>query len=270
MHRRQVRSGLRSPDPHRAVVTAEFRNEADQRGAGGASADTDGVDSGADAANLDGTAGPVFDRARGPFGDDSRARTVAQRHADALLQLAEHLLGCDSADKPIDGPTVIVRMTLADLESGTGVATIDGVAQPISVSAARRMAASGGVIPEVLGGESEILDWGRRKRLFTRAQKLALAERDGGCVGCGLAPGMCKVHHLRWWARDLGPTDLDNGVLLCESCHHRVHDNGWEIRVEGTGVAARVWFIPPAHIDPRRTPRPGGNRRFSYAPAHAA
>jgi hypothetical protein len=35
-----------------------------------------------------------------------------------------------------------------------------------------------------------------------------------------------------WWSRDAGPTDVDNGVLLCTSCHYRIHDDGWEIRIE--------------------------------------
>ncbi|MBW9122147.1 HNH endonuclease [Microbacterium trichothecenolyticum] len=74
-----------------------------------------------------------------------------------------------------------------------------------------------------------------------------------------------KVHHIRWWMRDAGPTDLDNGVLLCESCHHRIHDNGWDIRVEGTGRQARVWLIPPAFVDPERTPRLGGRARYDFA-----
>lgn len=118
------------------------------------------------------------------------------------------------------------------------------------------------MIPWVCGGEGEILDWGREKRLFTTAQRLALAERDGGCAMCGLPPSMTKAHHLAWWRRDTGPTDLSNGVLLCETCHHRIHDNGWEIRIEGTGASGTVWFIPPPHVDPSGTPRLGGRRRY--------
>jgi 5-methylcytosine-specific restriction protein A len=117
----------------------------------------------------------------------------------------------------------------------------------------------------VLGGESQILDWGREKRLFTRAQRMALVERDGGCAMCGLPPEMTKAHHIRWWSRDAGPTDLSNGLLLCETCHHRIHDNGWEIRIDGVGVAAKVWFLPPAYVDAERRPRLGGRARFDVA-----
>ncbi len=262
-----------------AIVTTEFRNEGRGAAAGavgdgvgglaGVGAAGGGVSgmSGAGVSGVSGVSGGGVSGAAGvadPADPDAPRRTVAQRQADALVLLASHLLGC-STDTPVAGATVIVRMTLADLESGTGSAVIDGIDQPVSVATARRMAASGAVIPCVLGGDSEIHDWGRRKRLFTGAQKLAIAERDGGCAMCGLPPGMAKVHHLRWWARDAGPTDLSNGVLLCETCHHRVHDNGWEIRIEGSGIDAEVWFIPPPHVDPARTPRLGGRRRFAFA-----
>ena len=158
-------------------------------------------------------------------------------------------------------------MSLDDLESGEGHALIDGINQPVSIATARRMAAGGSIIPCVLGNAGQILDWGRAKRLFTRSQRLALVERDGGCAMCGLPPGMTRAHHILWWVRDRGPTDLENGVLLCESCHHRIHDNGWDIRTEGVGTRANVWFIPPRHVDPDRTPRLGGRARFDYLAA---
>lgn len=195
---------------------------------------------------------------------DAETRSVPQRQADALVLMARHVLGCEHNDLPLGGATVIVRMSLDDLTSGNGHATIDGIDQPVSVGAARRMAAGGGLIPAVFGGGSEILDWGRKRRPFTRAQRLALAERDGGCAGCGLPPSMTQAHHLLWWLRDSGPTDLSNGVLLCSTCHHRIHDQGWEVRVDGTTTTSAVWFIPPRHIDPDRRPRLGGRARFDF------
>lgn len=200
-----------------------------------------------------------------PDAPDADHRTVAQMQADALSTLCAHALGCDNDAPALAGATVVVRVDLEALTDGTGYGTVDGSDQAISIGAVRRMAAAGGVIPCVLGGDSEILDWGREKRFFTRAQKLALAERDGGCAMCGLPPEMTNAHHIRWWARDAGPTDVDNGVLLCTSCHHRIHDNGWGIRIDGTGPSGRVWFIPPPGVDPHRTPRLGGLARYSLA-----
>lgn len=195
---------------------------------------------------------------------DASRRTLPQLQADALTRIAEHLLGCEHRDLPVEGATVVVRVSLDDLRDGTGHATIDGIDAPISISTARRMAA-GSVIPLVLGGDSEVLDWGRAKRLFTCGQRLIFVERDQGCAKCGAPPSHTKVHHIKWWARDGGRTDLDNGILLCESCHHHIHDNGWDIRIDGIGVDAVVWFIPPVDVDPDRTPRLGGRRRYGFA-----
>ncbi len=191
-------------------------------------------------------------------------RSMKQLQADALADLCRHALGC--AEVPT-GPTttVVVRISADALQTGLGAATIDGLAQPVPAAALRRMAADAQVIPCVLGGDSEILDWGRAKRLFTPAQKLALAERDGGCVSCGAPPAWCHGHHLAWWERDGGRTDLGNGVLLCTGCHHRLHGDGWEIRVDGPGVEAKVWLVPPPWIDAERTPRLAGRRRYTLS-----
>ena len=191
-------------------------------------------------------------------------RNVKQLYADALAELCRHALACDQAPT---GPstTVIVRINLDHLETGAGAGTIDGITRPVSAGTVRRMAADAQVIPVVLGGDSEILDWGRAKRLFTPAQKLATLERDGGCACCGLPPSMTVVHHLRWWARDRGRTDLANAIALCIACHHRIHDDGWDIHIDGNGTRAKVWFIPPPWLDPDRSPRLGGNARYNLA-----
>lgn len=192
-------------------------------------------------------------------------RTIPQMQADALAAMCRHALDCDAPEIPTGGATVVVRIDLDELTKDEGFGIIDGIAQPVSAATIRRMAADARVIPCVLGGEGEVLDFGRARRLFTTAQKLALVERDGGCAGCGLPPGMTQVHHIRWWTRDAGPTDLDNGILLCVRCHHRIHDDGWDIRIDGRGVTARVWLIPPAHVDPARAPRLGGRARYDFA-----
>lgn len=129
----------------------------------------------------DGTADPAAPR-----------RSVVQMQADALVRLCEHALGCDRRDLPLEGATVVVRIAHRDLVDDTGHATIDGITAPVSVATARRMAAAGEVISCVLGGDGQILDWGRTKRLYTRMQRLALVERDGGCAGCGHHPGRSR------------------------------------------------------------------------------
>ena len=197
---------------------------------------------------------------RDPRGPEADRRPVVAIQADALVHLAEHALTC-MKNKTLNGATVIVRVNAADLEAGTGSGIVDGIEQPVSIDTVRRMAAGGGTTRWVCGDDGEVLNWGRDRRLFSRAQRLALVERDGGCAFCGLPPGMTKAHHIEWWKRDRGRTDLNNGVLLCETCHHLIHDNGWDIRIEGIGVRAKAWFLPPPSTAPNRTPRLGGRAR---------
>ena len=198
---------------------------------------------------------------RDPAAPDADRRTVVQVQADALVHLAEHALTCQR-NKTLNGATVVVRVNASDLEAGAGHGLIDGLDQPVSIDTVRRMAGGGGVTRWVCGEGGEVLNWGRDRRLFTRAQRQALVERDGGCAFCGLPPGMTKAHHIDWWARDHGTTDLANGVLLCETCHHLIHDNGWGIRVDGIGIRAKVWFLPPPGTG--GPPRLGGRARTEH------
>ncbi|NUR08413.1 MAG: DUF222 domain-containing protein [Nocardioidaceae bacterium] len=120
--------------------------------------------------------------------------------------------------------TVNVLIDLQTLLSGLGTATLaDGT--PITAGTARRLACTAHLVPVVLGTDSEILDLGRRSRLYTRAQRHAMALRDRQCraAGCTIPPAWCEAHHLRSWSRG-GRTDLDDGILLCTFHHHRIHD----------------------------------------------
>jgi hypothetical protein len=180
-------------------------------------------------------------------------RTVGQMRADSLFELCRHALGCKETDRSGIRTTIVVRMNQRDIDSGQGLGRIDGTEQPVSAGQLRRLAGDAGIIPEVLGGDSEVLDLGHTVRLFTRAQRLALLERDGGCAKCHAPPEHCEAHHIRWWEHG-GETDLTNGVMLCTRCHHDVHRQGWDIVVHG----GKVDFIPPPTIDPKRRPRPGG------------
>ncbi|WP_159449563.1 DUF222 domain-containing protein [Demequina sp. NBRC 110057] len=188
-------------------------------------------------------------------------RTPEQVRADAMGDFARHLLGCEVTVLPRAGVTLVVRTSLEQLRQGLGGASVDGHAASIDAGALRRAAAAAGVVPQVLGSKSEVLDQGVKVRLFSSEQKLALVERDGGCAMCGAPPSWCDAHHLVHWAHG-GRTDLANGVMLCVRCHHDVHRAGWKIEA----TASEVWFIPPAEVDPARRRRPGGRRLFDVYP----
>ena len=125
--------------------------------------------------------------------------------------------------------TVVVKIDLDTLTGRLQKAGVLDTGERISPGLARRLACAGRVIPVVLGGASQVLDVGRARRLFTKAQLLAMAVRDGGCVAdrCDWPPWLCHGHHwIRW--TDGGPTDLANGGLLCPRHHARAHDPTYE------------------------------------------
>jgi hypothetical protein len=108
----------------------------------------------------------------------------------------------------------------------------------LSASEIRRLACTAGILPRVLDGKSQILDQGRTKRVYTPAQRLALADRDLGCTypGCDRPPAWTEAHHLDHWARDDGPTSLDNAALLCARHHHWIHSEGIDGRIQDNRV----------------------------------
>jgi hypothetical protein len=147
---------------------------------------------------------------------------------------AAFLEAVDPARLPLhggDATTVLVTIdhhTLASQLTGTGLVGDD----PISAGQVRRLACTAGIIPVVLGGDSEILDLGRTRRLFSPAQRKAMAVRDQHCraEGCTIPAAWCEAHHAgQPWARG-GRTDLADGVLLCSWHHHRAHDDRYDTR----------------------------------------
>jgi hypothetical protein len=149
------------------------------------------------------------------------------RRGVAFTELIEAMAAQDLPSSGGVGATIVVTMTLdqltARLESA-GVCTLDTGGR-ISASEARRLACRAGIIPMVLGGRSQPLDVGRKRRFHTEAQRLAMAVRDRGCTAkdCDAPPALCHAHHDQPWA-DGGHTDVKTGRLLCGRHHRRLHD----------------------------------------------
>ena len=158
-----------------------------------------------------------------------KAATAVELGA-AFCELLERLDGSHVPEMST-GATVVVTMTLETLAGGLAAATLD-TGDRIAAHTARRLACEAGIIPVVLDGRREVLDVGRRKRLFTRAQRIALATRDKGCTaaGCRTAAWFCHAHHDQPWATG-GTTDLTNGRLLCPTHHRTAHDPRYDTRV---------------------------------------
>jgi hypothetical protein len=142
----------------------------------------------------------------------------------AFCSLLEHL---DPKRLPLhggDATTVVVTVSLDSLQRELGTATL-GDGSSLTPGAARRLACNAALVPAVLGGDSEPLDLGRTRRLFTPAQRRALRIRDKRCraEGCDIPAEWTEAHHLQPWQAG-GRTELANGILLCPFHHHLIHD----------------------------------------------
>lgn len=168
-------------------------------------------------------------------------RTAATRRADALLDIIGRGVAAPEGVTRSPRTTLVITMTLeALMDQLRGVGMLDSDAA-LSPSAVRRLACEAGIVPMVLGARSEVLDLGYTRRLFSPAQRRALAQRDQGCSfpGCTVPPMWCQAHHVTHWLHG-GPTDLCNGALLCGRHHTVVHQRGLTATVTPTEV---VWHV---------------------------
>jgi hypothetical protein len=167
-------------------------------------------------------------------------RTAAQARADALVSVARFSLSHGALpDHGGERPTVVITIPYNELRDGlkagsVGHGTINGL--PITPETARRLACDGHIIPAVLGEDSELLDLGRSRRIFTKAQRRAAALRDGGCVfpSCQTPLNRCELHHLKFFEHG-GPTDHHNSAYLCLFHHWLVHHTNWTITRNAAG-----------------------------------
>jgi hypothetical protein len=161
---------------------------------------------------------------------DGERMPYPRRLGLAFCALLEHLDPQNLPHHGGDATTVIVTMTLDQLRAELATAGV-GEAELANLSAdeARRLACTAQIVPAVLGGDSEILDLGRTRRLFSPAQRKALRLRDQRCraEGCTIPATWTEAHHLQSWHTG-GPTDLTNAILLCSHHHHRAHDSGYD------------------------------------------
>nr|WTA68102.1 HNH endonuclease [Micromonospora sp. NBC_00855] len=180
-------------------------------------------------------------------------RSPGQRRADALGEICRLALRTGQLpDNGGDRPQLVVTVSLDELLNGVRAGTLE-TGTRLTPGAVRRLACDAGVLPAVLGGNSQVLDVGRQRRLFTGPLRRALVLRDGGCAfpGCDRPPRWCDGHHVRHWA-DGGATALGNAVLLCGYHHRLIHRGDWEVRIAADG---RPDFLPPSWLDPLRIPR---------------
>ncbi|PPF47380.1 hypothetical protein C5B85_03770 [Pseudoclavibacter sp. AY1F1] len=203
-------------------------------------------------------------------------RTQPQRRMDALASILTSY--AESTDAPRIGgeaPTLVVVTTEAGLEGNPArpedVSHFEHTGEPVPASFAAKVMCDGFIRVAVQGTNGEILDLGRRRRLFTTGQRRAIFVRDRHCraPGCRAPARWCETHHAVPWSEG-GPTDVKDGILLCSFHHHKVHRDRLTL-ILGADGRWRVVATVGHHVrrrTPRRrvyqhtdAPRPDWNRR---------
>ena len=166
-------------------------------------------------------AAPKHLASKGPLGD---RLPTPQRLGQAFTELIQRYPKTHLPKAGGLNATIVVLMQYDTLVGGLKAAQLD-TGDTISASQARRLACEAGIIPAVLGGQSEVLDLGRSRRLHNTAQRLKATIEQRGCavLGCETPPGMCHLHHPEAWAAG-GETNSD-AIMLCPHDHRRAHDH---------------------------------------------
>jgi hypothetical protein len=133
--------------------------------------------------------------------------------------------------RTIGSVTAVIQ--LKDLHNGTGFGILEGTDEVIPASAVQEMVCDTGFFQVVLGSKGEPLYHGLLLRYFSQTQRRAMIARDGDrCIapGCRKRAAGCHAHHVIFYSKD-GPTDINNGVLLCPAHHHALHHGAFEIKM---------------------------------------
>lgn len=197
-----------------------------------------------------------------PFMNDGRTRE--QRNYDVLEGL---LTAGIRADRENTGPlhstaSVAVVVRASDYGSETAPAWLDDAREPITAALAAVAGCDAGIQLIGVNDNGQPLWLSRRERYFTAVQRKAMAVRDGGCIfpGCGAPPSWCHAHHVVYWSRG-GPTDIDNGVLLCGFHHRLIHRGEFQLRMN----KGRPELLSPRWVDRDQVWRPVGGARWQRA-----
>ena len=195
-------------------------------------------------------------------------RSPGQRAADALVMMAKlaaaasGLNGTGVGTRAGEPPRVVVHCSPEQLAwvpaafakgggmAPPGLATCEQTG-PISPAALQYHACTAVLERVILDKQGKVVEMRSVGRYANRAQRRALAARDGGCAwpGCDIPAQWCDAHHVIWWTRG-GTTVIENLVLLCPRHHTEIHAEEWAVTMRD-GVP---FFTPPAWIDPARQP----------------
>lgn len=218
------------------------------------------------------------DAARGPADSDAREevddRTPEQLRHDVLDGLVQaHAASGEAPTVGGDAPVLVITGSIDAwaayrdrLSHPDRTVRIEHTGDLLPIETIDRLLCDARLQPVVVDDCHHTLVLGRSQRLFSRAQRRALATRDQGCraPGCRMPPAWCEAHHVIPWLAG-GPTDIANGILLCRYHHHEVHAG--RLRVVRDRPTAGSWRV----VSELRPPRRGEARpRIPAAPQSTA
>ena len=178
-------------------------------------------------------------------------RTEGQRRWDALMAIFRTAAG-QPVDAKLPEPTLNIVMDVTTFEAA--LAALHLVPQPGDMATPfehRRSETSSGVLVDpvlavqsallghvrrvVVDGAGNVVDLGRRRRLFTGAAREAVMLHSPRCIwpGCSTPAGRSDADHTQDWQHG-GATAPANGAPMCPR-HDRHKNGGYSVRREGAG-----------------------------------
>jgi hypothetical protein len=139
--------------------------------------------------------------------------------------------------------------------------TIDG--HPVTDTLLRHVTVNG-ILERLLTVEGRIIDHGRSVRVFTEAQKRAMAVRDTGGRTDDTSPWNAHAHHSPPFEQG-GTTDVNRGYLKGRHDHLKHHRDGFTDRLEPDGT---LQLTHPTGAT--RTTRPPGWTNEPSLPIHTS
>ncbi len=174
-------------------------------------------------------------------GGEGDTPSRAQLTADALCEL---LLGNEAARRAATKLLIVADYDIASdrlanprLDDGT----------PLSAQMLVEYGVKAKVLPAMFSADWSELALGRTRNA-NDAQRLVLAVRDGGCIGCELTSEHTQAHHIDYFEND-GLTEIPNLASLCEPCHRDVHTHDRKIHTPPDG-RPRLQPPEPRNADP--------------------
>ncbi|MYI56491.1 MAG: DUF222 domain-containing protein, partial [Acidimicrobiia bacterium] len=157
----------------------------------------------------------------------SAEHSYPQRAADVVAELLGGHSDCTRQQTNL--------LVLTDYDHATGhllnPRLDDGT--PIPVEVAAELAVGARVMPVLFDAHWQNIAIGT-SRNPNEAQRMLLAARDGGCIGCRATVEESEGHHIKFW-RHGGLTLVPNLALLCHSCHDLVHEHDFEVHTPPGG-----------------------------------